>query len=201
MRCQIMGRFKRIDVLAAVAVSTLCMIAIDARPAAAQTGMRTTAEQAELDQLAKDFNAMYVGRNPVVIVLNGPRNFQKQTFLGPYEKNGEGDYVQKNLCETTGGGIAAVGVAEGVQRLTVENGDTIVQVVYQYKGQEPEPCPPAAVKRLGNGIIFEEIDDNGGGWHSNEFYITRDGRHESIRRFDGTGEGELFAEAETKESK
>ena len=198
MRCQIMGRFKRIDVLAAALVPALCLIAIHAQQAAAQPGSRTAEEQAELDQLAKDFNAMYIARNPVVIVLDGPQNFQKQTFLGSYEKNGDGDYVQKNLCETTGGGIAAVGVAEGVQRLTVENGDMIVQVTYQYKGQDPEPCPPAAVKRLGNGIIFEEIDGNGGGWHSNEFYITRDGRHESIRRFDGTGEGELFAEAETE---
>jgi len=193
------GRFKAMDVLAAALVPAWCLIAIQPQQAAAQPGSRTAAEQAELDQLAIDFNAMYMGRTPVVIVLDGPRNFQKQTFLDLYEKNTAGDYVQKNLCETTGGPIASPGVMDGVQRLTVENGDLIVQVTYQTKGQDPEPCPPAAVKRLGNGIIFEEIDGNGGGWHSNEFYITRDGRHESIRRFDGGGEGELFAEAETNQ--
>ena len=164
----------------------------------AQDNSRTPELQKELDQVAADFNQMYRTRKPITVLLKGGRS-QKQTFFGIYKKTPEGDYVQKNHCETLADtGFAPVGVAEGIQRLTVANGQIIVSVTYQYAGGPLRPCPPAAVQRLGNGIVFKEIESNGpGSWLSNEFYFTRDGRHETIRRFKGEPENDdLFAEVE-----
>lgn len=181
----------------AIVAATLIQYAI-ADQSRAQNN-RAPEMQAQLDQLAEDFNMMYKTRTPIRILLNGSRVKQRQTFLGVYQKTGEGDYLQKNICDTLNETtFAPFGAAEGEQRLTIEDGRIIVRVTYQYKGGGPRPCPPAAVDRLGNGIIFHEIDGNGGGWHSNEFYFARDGRHESIRRFDGqpAADGDVFAEVE-----
>ena len=159
--------------------------------------LRTPEMQKELDQLAQDFNIMYGRHSPIKVLLNGHVR-QMQTFQGLYEKNKAGDYVQKNICETlTDTGFAPVGAADGEQCLTMENGAFIVKVVYQYKGGPPRPCPNAAVKRLGNGIVFQDFDLSGnGGWRSNEFYFARDGRHETIRRFKGESKPDLFAEVD-----
>ena len=182
----------------AAGVLSLCAV-----PAPAQEAMRTPELQAELDQLAADFNVLYCSRTPVSMLLDGQRK-QRQVFFGLYEKNRDGDWVQKNICETLNNtGFAPEGAAEGVQRLTIEDGKIIVRVTYQYKGGPLRPCPPAAVKRVGNGIVFHDIDGNGGGWLSNEFYFTPAGRHDSLRRFQGgfnDDAEDLFVEEDVKQA-
>ena len=172
------------------------LAATEIPPAAVEGTGQTAQTREDLAELAEDFNMMYYRRTPIKILLDSKVK-QMQTFFGKYEKTSEGDYLQKNLCETLNDtGFAPVGAAEGEQRLTLDNGQIIVNVVYQYKGEGPRPCPPAAVERLGNGIIFHDINGNGGGWRSNEFYMKRDGRHESIRRFHGTDNADVFVEVD-----
>lgn len=162
--------------------------------ASAQDMSRTPELQAELDQLAADFNTLYSSRMPLKMLLNTERK-QRQIFLGLYEKTSDGDWLQKNLCETLDStGFAPTGTAEGEQRLTIEDGRIIVRVTYQYKGGPPRPCPSAAVKRVGNGIVFYDKDNNGGGWLSNEFYFTPAGRHDSLRRFYDSEDKDFFIE-------
>ena len=174
----------------ALAILALLAVGIGVRPSLADEARAPVDLRAELTQLAEDFNLMY-RRNPIVLDLNGVRCTQKQTFLGLYEKNAEGDYVQKNLCDTTAdssGGGFQLGNFDGEQRLTVEKGRLTIYATYTLKGGQPKTGPPAAIERLGNGIVFRafqnpEQKNFRGTWQSNNFYITRDGRHGSVRSF------------------
>ena len=166
----------------------------------AQDNTRTPELQKELEQLASDFNLMYRERTPILVALTQGRCRQTQTFLGIYEKTPEGDYAQQNLLITTvSGGVSAVGTSDGEQRLTIESGRIVVIPTYRPKGGGLRVISSAAVERLGNGIIFREFRTNGtGAWNSNEFYIKRDGRHETVRRFkDDPQNDDLFAEVDT----
>ena len=150
----------------------------------ASSSVRAPKLQADLEELVAQFNRMYRGRTPLTVVLKGVRVKQKQVFLGLYEKTPEGGYVQKNTCETAEGGIFAPGLHDGEQRLTIEQGKIILHATYRSKDGEVNNCSPAEVVRIGDRIVFREIEDNGrGSWLSNEFYTTHDGYHETIRRF------------------
>lgn len=183
------GRFQRMFVAVALAILALLALGLSAQRSLADESRLPVDLKAELEQLAEDFNVMY-HRNPIVLDLNGVRCTQKQTFFGFYEKNEAGDYVQKNICETTAdsSGIFQLGYFDGEQRLTVENGRLTIYATYTPKGGKPSAGPPAGIERLGNGIIFRtfrapERNNCQGCWQSNDFYITRDGRHGSVRTF------------------
>jgi len=189
-----------IERLPPIGMATLLALLIHAscvRGSLAQDASRTPELQAELDQLAKDFNTMYHGRTPTVVVLDGKRVWQKQTFLGLYEKTPEGDYLQRNTCETgPNSSFGPAGTDDGEQRLTIENGRIVIYATYKPKNSPAWSGPPAGVERLGNGIIFRDITGVGvGGWASNDFFITRSGRHGSLRTFKGQPENDdLFVE-------
>ena len=138
-----------------------------------------------LDDLAADFNMLFT-RRKIALLVDTDRFHQRQVFQGGFVKNADGDWEQKCSVETLKDrGIVDGSHMDGVQRLTIEDGNMVTYVSYQgTKGGET--YGPAAVERVGAGIRFREISALfPGAWESTEFFCSPDGTLGSVRCWNG----------------
>ena len=138
-----------------------------------------------LDDLAADFNLLFT-RRKIALLVDTERFHQRQVFQGGFVKNADGDWEQKCSVETLKDrGIVDGSHMDGVQRLTIEDGNVVTYVTYQgTKGGEA--YGPAAVERVGAGIRFREISALfPGAWESTEFFCSPDGTLGSVRCWNG----------------
>lgn len=137
--------------------------------------------QQELDAIAADFNLMFSGRAKITIKTDSDRFKQKQTFLGPYAKMPNGDWEQRNICETAGTNPS---VQDAVQRLTIEGGKIVVYAIYRSRDGSTETYGPSAVERRASAIVFRETGESWpGAWEATEFFLRADGSLGSLRRW------------------
>ena len=158
------------------------LVPLDGTFIEADTRIKSATPQAQkqLDELVRDFNLLFGGRTKTAIVTNTAVWHQIQTLDGPYERNAEGDWVQRGKCETLRANNSFRGIQDFVNRLTVEDGKAVTYTTYTTMGQS-ESYGPALIERVANGIRTRSMEEGGGGWGATDYYRLQDGSLGSTR--------------------
>lgn len=142
----------------------------------------------QLDEIAADFNLLF-SRPKVAIVTDSARFKQRQTFLGPYVKLANGDWEQRNICDTAATRTGSATTQTAVQRLTIEQGKIVVYATYTSANGSSEVYGPSAVERRTSAIVFRDTDESWpGAWEATEFFMQPNGTVGSLRRWKGQPE-------------